>query len=851
MDWLAWRAATGLRTHLWKLRWELAAVYVALLAWWVGPLLWPGVAGRPGWSALLWLLGSLLFLGVLLLRLRSLRRQLGAELAAHDREKRALGTHEAQSEALLNVLPDLTFRLDAAGNVTSLGGAGARARLLAPVRTLAELVPEQVAQQLVECAREVGRTGELGQREYQLRVRDEVSDFEARVARCDDRQLMVMIRDVTQRKRLERDLIAAREGALAAARVKTKFLANMSHEIRTPMNGVIGMTNLLLETPLSVEQQEYANIIQKSGQALLAIIDDILDFAKIEAGKLELEDVDFDLFACIDESVEAVASQADAKRLELGAVFAPGLSARVRGDPTRLRQVLANLLSNAVRYTEQGAVLVQVGKASSGDGSLLEFAVQDSGPGIGEQAQRMLFHPVLLGEGAGAAGSGAGLGLAIARELVQLMGGEMTCETKLGQGSVFRFSARLLPRDSGRSSLDPSLFQAAPSQVLLVGGGEREQWPVAEQLAALGVKSRRVAPEQLAAALQPASAGLACFCVLIDARLEPALLPPTLAQLRDDPSIKETSVVIVARPDDPQLGELRAQATRVIGWPVRQTELFACLSALLSRVHSIRAIEASAASVVAARVLVADDDPINQRVLQRLLDQLGFSCELVGDGAQALEKLAVARFDVVLMDCQMPWMDGFEAARRIRAAEQAAGRRTCIVAMTASNSDEDRRLSREAQMDGFLTKPVTAEQLREAIARALRESVTEPGVRTPQTSAEPTFDAARLDGLRLARVSSDGVVKAAIERFLEQAPRNLDAMRAALDVGDFAAVAKAAHNLESSSAYLGALRLSRLSSELEQLTRSERVASVERGLESVSAELDIVRRELSTRQSAP
>jgi two-component system, sensor histidine kinase and response regulator len=838
MDTPAWRAATGLRTHLWKLRWELGAVSFALVAWWVGPLLWPGLAGRAGWSALLWLLGSLLFLGMLLLRLRSLRKQLSAELTAHDREKRALGTHEAQSEALLNVLPDLTFRLDVAGNVSSLGGAAARGRQLVPVRTLSELVPEQVARQLLECARDVSRTGKLGRREYQLREQSELSDFEARIAGEGERPLMVMIRDVTQRKRLERDLIAAREGALAAARVKTKFLANMSHEIRTPMNGVIGMTNLLLETPLSVEQQEYANIIQKSGQALLAIIDDILDFAKIEAGKLELEDVDFDLFACVDESLEAVASQADAKRLELGAVFAPGLSANVRGDPTRLRQVLANLLNNAVRYTERGAVQVYVGKAS-GDGSLLEFAVQDSGPGIGEEAQRTLFHPVLLGEGTRAASGGAGLGLAIARELVQLMGGEMTCETKLGEGSVFRFNARLVARDSGRNSLDPSLFQDALAQVLLLGAAHSAHWPVADQLAALGAKSQRVTPEQLASALRPEPGGLASFCVLIDERLEPGLVSRTLAQLRDDPALEQTSLLVVACPGDPKLAELRAQATRVIGWPVRQTELFACLSALLSRAQSTRASEQSPAPVRATpRVLIADDDPISQRVLQRLLEQLGFASECVGDGAHALEKLAAARFDVVLMDCQMPWMDGFEAARRIRTQEQALGRRTCIVAMTASNADEDRRSSREAQMDGFLTKPVSLEQLHDELARAQRES------------AEPRFDTGRLDGLRLSRASSDGVVKAAIERFLEQAPRNLDAMRAALDVGDFAAVAKAAHNLESSSAYLGALRLSRLSFELEQLTRGERVASVERGLESVSAELDIVRRELSARQSA-
>jgi signal transduction histidine kinase/CheY-like chemotaxis protein/HPt (histidine-containing phosphotransfer) domain-containing protein len=838
-------------TRWWELRWELSALLFLLIAWGLGPLLWWRSSSLGAWSTVLWLGGALPFLGSLLLRLRSLRRQLSAELGRHDHAKRLLRLHEAQRDALLNVLPDLTFRLDASGNVTNLGGAGARARALPVDCPLSKLVPEAVAGQLLDCAREVGRTGALGRLEYQVREEDEVSDFEARIARCDDRQLVVMIRGVTQRKRLERELISAREGALEAARVKTKFLANMSHEIRTPMNGVIGMTTLLLETPLSTEQQEYANIIQKSGEALLGIIDDILDFAKIEAGKLELEEVDFDLFACVDESVEAVASQAESKRLELGAVFAPGLSARVRGDPTRLRQVLANLLNNAVRYTERGFVLVRVGRASGGDGSLLEFSVQDSGPGIAEAAQKTLFHPVLLGEGGASAGGGAGLGLAIARQLVQLMGGEMACETTAEEGSLFRFTARLSPRDSGRNSLESSLFYDAPSRVLLVGADDRALWPLAEQLTALSVKSLQVGPEQLAAAMRPEPEGVPCFCVVIDARLEPAVVQRVLEQVRGDASVTDTSVVIVARSEGAQVAELRKDATRVIGWPVRQTELFACLSALLNRAQSIRAIKGSLAPVTEARVLVADDDPINQRVLRRILGQLGFTCELVSDGAQAVEKVISSQFDVVLMDCQMPWMDGFEATRQIRAHEAAGGRRTCIVALTASSSDEDRRLSREAQMDGFLTKPATAEQLHEAITRVLRDSAANTHLLAPPRSREPTFDAARLAGLRAADASNDGAAaKAAIERFLEQAPRNLDAMRAALDVRDFEAVAKAAHNLESSSAYLGALRLSRLSSELERLTRSERVASVERGLESVRAELDIVRRELSAGQPA-
>jgi signal transduction histidine kinase/CheY-like chemotaxis protein len=849
MDLPRTRGEYRLRGRLWELRVELSAGLLLLISWWLAPLLYVEADGarRGAWSTAFFLSGAALFLTCLLLRLRALRRRLSTELDRHDQLTRQLRLHEAQSDALLGVLPDLTFKLDAAGNVTQLAGAGASAR--APGgRTLSALVSEPVARQLLDCAREVASSGRLGQLDYQVRERDELTDFEARIARCDERQVVVMIRAVTQRKRLERELISAREGALEAARVKTKFLANMSHEIRTPMNGVIGMTNLLLETPLSSEQQEYANIIQKSGQALLAIIDDILDFAKIEAGKLELEEVDFDLYACVDQSLEAVASQAQAKKLELGAVFESGLSARVRGDPTRLRQVLANLLSNAVRYTERGFVLVRVGRAAAGDGSLLEFSVRDSGPGISEEAQSTLFHPVLLGEGATTSASGgAGLGLAIARELVQLMGGEIECETEPGKGSLFRFSARLLPRDSGRNSLDPSLFQSAPSRVFLVGAPEGELWPLEEQLNALGVGSLRVATRELAHAMRTDRGSLPCFCVLIDARLEPGAVRRVLSEVRADPKIRDASLVAVARAGDPHVDELRKEATRVLGWPVRQTELFACLSALLSRAHAVQSFRQSLVPPRAYHLLVAEDDPINQRVLRRTVQQLGFTCELVSDGAQAVELALSAHFDAVLMDCQMPTLDGFAAARKIRAHEAASGAaRTCIVAMTASSSDDDRNKSREAAMDAFVTKPIAAEQLRELIVRLMGEG----GAEAPRVR-EPTLDGARLDELRAGAAESDGVAQAAVDRFLEQAPRNLEAMRAALGVGDFQAVAKAANHLEASSAYLGALRLSRLSAELAWLTRSERSASVERGLESLSAEFDLLRRELSARQIAP
>jgi two-component system, sensor histidine kinase and response regulator len=803
MDGLSARAAP-LRSR--SLIWELSGLVLA-----ASVLLLDRLFDQPLPALLLALLIAppVLALG---LHLRVLYKRREGELLLYDQARRLLRNQEAQSQTLLEAFPDRIMRMDIDGNISELGGGSSAQRSLA-----ARVLPESALGALRAAARQVIESGQVGRVEYQIHEQADQLHYEARLARVAEQQVLITIRAVTQRRRLEVDLITARETALEAARLKTKFLANMSHEIRTPMNGVIGMTNLLMETPLTPEQHEYAQIIQKSGQTLLTVIDDILDFAKIEAGKLELDEVDFDLYGCVDESVEAVLSQAYAKGLELAAVFAPGVPSAVRGDPTRLRQILANLLSNALRYCEQGSVLVHVREAGDQEDNRLVFTVEDTGPGIVEERRAQLFQPILLSEGASTAQpAGTGLGLAIARELVQLMGGEITYRTTLGRGSAFEFTARLLTRDTGRGSLDLGDLHDKSAWVLTLQDEEERTPSLDLQLAALGVTCVKANASDLGARLAERRNDQTCLAVLLDARIPVALLESALLEARPNAQTYDVPIILFA-PNHIGIPErLRSEVARVLSWPVRQADLSACLAALFHRTRLPTPIQLEAAEPFRAHVLIADDDPINQRVLRRLLGQLGCTCDVTDDGRQAVERVLSGSFDVVLMDCQMPWLDGFDATRQIRAREQGRNR---IIAMTGSSSDEDRRSSREADMDGFLTKPISSDRLRSLLKRLAAKE---------RASAPPAL-------------SGHGDL---IDSFIEQAPRNVDAMRAALDVGDLRAVAKTAQQLAAFAHSLAENRLEALSVSLQKTADESRAAAAERALEAVSAEIASVLRDL-------
>jgi len=747
----------------------------------------------------------------------------------------ALGAREEDlrlaGDRLYGILEHATALLsvkDVDGRYLVVGRAWERATGLTSEQVLgrsdAELRPGWTAGAASRAAElQVVRTGEVLEYERESTTADGPAhymtvQFPLKDAAGDVYAVVTMSTDVTDREHALAD-------AVEASRSKSEFLANMSHEIRTPLNGVIGMTELLLGTELGAEQREYAQTAASSGEALLSVINDILDFSKIEAGKLELDVQEFDLREAVEDTCEMLAAQAHGKGLELTAFVAEDVPAVVHGDRGRVRQIVTNLVSNAIKFTHRGEVAVRVELLERADsGALLRFEVADSGIGIEEHKLATLFESFSQADTSTTRRyGGTGLGLAISRQLVALMHGEIGAASEPGAGSRFHFSVRLPVPETARPARRPHLAVPVGLKVMVVDDNATNREIVDAYLRSSGIRSELADSGAAALAVMHAAAraGEPFDVVVLDAQMPEMDGLDLAAAIRQAPSLRGARLVMLT-----STGEHRARArelgiTGYLTKPVRRARLLDTL-ADVARGNDTTSAAVGTAPVAGphlARILVAEDNAVNQLVIETMLDKRGFAVDVASDGAEALAHLAHGTYAAVFMDCQMPNVDGYEATRRIRAHERD-GERMPVIAMTAHAMKGDRERCLAAGMDDYLSKPLRPEALSAVLERWLGVA---PPAGTPAGAAEAASDAL-VDEARMRTFRDDypDIVDQLVDLFLQSTPPLLDELHAALDGDDGKELRRAAHKLKGSCQNVGATFMATLCKSLEQGDRDAR-----------------------------